>query len=62
MGSILEEKEYDVIIVGAGFSGLYLLDKFRKLGYSVALLEAGAKAGGIWYRIAVARFISSSEI
>lgn len=48
MGSVSPDEEYDVIIVGAGFSGLYLLNRLRKSGYSVRLLEAGPKAGGVW--------------
>lgn len=41
--------EYDVVIVGAGFAGLYQLYQLRALGFSVVLLEAGADLGGIWY-------------
>ena len=41
--------EFDVLIVGAGFGGLYQLYQLRKLGLSVRLLEAGADLGGIWY-------------
>ena len=55
------EKEHDVIIVGAGFSGLYLLDKCRMLGYAALLLEAGAKASGIWYIKTMSRFILTSN-
>ena len=39
----------DVLIVGAGFSGLYMLLLVRQLGVSVRLLEAGAGVGGTWY-------------
>ena len=39
----------DVLIVGAGFSGLYLLDQLREHGFNVHLVEAGAGVGGIWY-------------
>ncbi len=41
--------EFDVVVVGAGFSGLYQLHRLRQLGFSVRLLEAGADLGGIWY-------------
>jgi cyclohexanone monooxygenase len=41
--------DYDVIIVGAGFSGIYQLRKLRKLGLSVRLLDGGKDLGGIWY-------------
>jgi cyclohexanone monooxygenase len=41
--------EYDVVLVGAGFAGLYQLHRLRALGLSVVLLEAGAGLGGIWH-------------
>ncbi|MDT7817532.1 MAG: hypothetical protein QOJ42_7448, partial [Acidobacteriaceae bacterium] len=44
-----ETEELDVIIVGAGFGGLYLLDRLRSKGMSVQLLEAGEAPGGVWY-------------
>lgn len=42
-------KEFDVVVVGAGFSGIYQLHRLRQLGYSVRLLDAAADIGGIWY-------------
>jgi cyclohexanone monooxygenase len=39
----------DVVIVGAGFSGLYLLHRLRKLGFSTRLFERGGGVGGTWY-------------
>jgi len=41
--------DYDVIIVGAGFGGLYALYKLRKEGYSALVYEAGSGVGGVWY-------------
>jgi hypothetical protein len=41
-------KDVDVVIIGAGFSGLYLLHELRKVGLSVRLIEAGSGPGGIW--------------
>jgi cyclohexanone monooxygenase len=41
--------EYDVVVVGAGFSGLYALHRLRGLGLSVRVLEAGGGIGGTWY-------------
>jgi len=41
--------EFDVIVVGAGFAGMYLLHRLRKLGLSVRVLEAGSGVGGTWY-------------
>ncbi len=42
-------EELDVLVVGAGFTGLYQLHHLRALGFSVRLVEAGAEPGGIWY-------------
>ena len=44
-----DTKHFDVIIVGAGFSGLYMLYRARGLGLSVLLIEAGTGVGGTWY-------------
>jgi cation diffusion facilitator CzcD-associated flavoprotein CzcO len=41
--------ELDVIIVGAGFAGIYLLDRLRGMGMSVQVFEAGSGLGGVWY-------------
>ncbi len=38
----------DVIIVGAGFAGFYLLDRLRGMGMSV-VFEAGDGPGCVWY-------------
>ena len=42
-------EELDVLVVGAGFAGLYQLDQLRTLGYSVKVYEAGSDMGGVWY-------------
>ena len=39
----------DVIVVGAGFAGMYALHKFRGLGLRTQVLEAGKDVGGTWY-------------
>jgi cation diffusion facilitator CzcD-associated flavoprotein CzcO len=44
-----EIEDLDVIIVGAGFAGLYLLDRLRSMGMSVQVFEAGGGLGGVWY-------------
>lgn len=40
---------YDAVIVGAGFSGLYMLYRLREMGLSVRVFEAGDGIGGTWY-------------
>jgi cyclohexanone monooxygenase len=39
----------DVVVVGAGFAGLYALHRLRGLGLSALCFEAGADVGGTWY-------------
>jgi cation diffusion facilitator CzcD-associated flavoprotein CzcO/acetyl esterase/lipase len=41
--------DVDVVVVGAGFSGLYLLHRLRQLGFSTTVLEAADDVGGTWY-------------
>jgi cyclohexanone monooxygenase len=40
---------YDVVVVGAGFSGMYLLHRLRGLGFSARAFEQGSGVGGTWY-------------
>jgi cation diffusion facilitator CzcD-associated flavoprotein CzcO len=40
---------FDAIIVGAGFAGMYMLHRLRRLGLSARVLEAGGGVGGTWY-------------
>src|SRR5690625_2287842 len=44
-----ESSDVDVIVVGAGFSGLYMLHSLRQRGLSVRVFEAAADVGGTWY-------------
>jgi cyclohexanone monooxygenase len=39
----------DAVVVGAGFSGLYMLVRLRELGLSSVVIEAGEDVGGTWY-------------
>jgi len=41
--------DFDTIIVGAGFTGLYALYKLREQGQRVTAIEAGSGVGGTWY-------------
>jgi len=43
------QNSFDVIVVGAGFSGLYLIYKLRQIGLSVKVFEKGDDVGGTWY-------------
>jgi cyclohexanone monooxygenase len=45
----LADREVDVAIVGAGFSGMYLVERLRALGFSMQGFEAGDDVGGTWY-------------
>ncbi|KAJ3543161.1 hypothetical protein NM208_g3717 [Fusarium decemcellulare] len=42
-------RKFDVLIAGAGFSGLYSLYKLRQEGWNVHVLEAGSYLGGVWH-------------
>ena len=42
-------REIDVVVVGAGFGGLYALYRLRGLGLSVQVYEAGEGIGGTWF-------------
>ena len=44
-----DELDFDVIVVGAGMSGLYALKVLREQGLRVIALEKGAGVGGTWY-------------
>ncbi len=45
----MTKKEFDVVIVGAGFAGLYLLYRLRKMGLTACAIEAAESVGGTWY-------------
>ncbi|MDW8803286.1 NAD(P)/FAD-dependent oxidoreductase [Streptomyces scabiei] len=40
---------FDVVIVGAGFAGMYMLYTSRELGLAARVYEAGGGVGGTWY-------------
>ena len=42
-------RSVDAVVVGAGFSGLYLLKRLRELGFSTRVFERGDDVGGTWY-------------
>jgi cation diffusion facilitator CzcD-associated flavoprotein CzcO len=46
--ALLTEK-FDVIVVGAGFGGLYALQKLRQLSFETVVLEGAPAIGGTWW-------------
>jgi cation diffusion facilitator CzcD-associated flavoprotein CzcO len=57
-----ESTDVDVLVIGAGVTGIYQLYRARAAGFSVTVLEAGDGVGGTWYwnRYPEARFDSES--
>jgi len=45
----VSDNKVDVVIVGAGFAGMYLLYRLRQLGMTAQVLEMGDNVGGTWY-------------
>ena len=43
------ETEFDAIVVGAGFAGLYMLHKLRELGMKATAIERADGVGGTWH-------------
>src|SRR5271156_6140910 len=41
--------DFDAVVVGAGFAGMYMLHRLRGLGFSARVIEAGSGVGGTWY-------------
>ncbi|MBP6020717.1 MAG: NAD(P)/FAD-dependent oxidoreductase [Burkholderiaceae bacterium] len=39
----------DVVVIGAGFAGVYALYRLRKLGFKVRVYEAASGVGGTWF-------------
>lgn len=47
--SVDSATELDVLVVGAGFSGLHLLHRLRGDGFAVRVVESAPEVGGTWY-------------
>ena len=47
--STARRADYDAVVVGAGFSGLYMLHTLRKHGVTATVFEMGDGVGGTWY-------------
>jgi cation diffusion facilitator CzcD-associated flavoprotein CzcO len=46
---LADMKSVDLLIVGAGFGGLYMLHKARCIGLEALVIEAAPSVGGTWY-------------
>jgi len=42
-------EQIDAVVVGAGFSGLYMLHRLRQLGLSAKVFDSASDVGGTWY-------------
>jgi len=49
MDSSTNSSHYDVVIVGAGFAGLYMLHRLRSAGFKTRVFEQASDVGGTWY-------------
>ena len=41
--------DFDAVIIGAGFGGMYMLHRLRQKGFTARVFEAGKGVGGTWY-------------
>ena len=46
---VLPGERFDAIIVGAGFTGLYMLHVLHQKGFTARLIDAAPDVGGTWY-------------
>jgi cation diffusion facilitator CzcD-associated flavoprotein CzcO len=44
-----KETNFDAVVIGAGFSGMYMLYRLREAGLSTRVYEAADGVGGTWY-------------
>ncbi|MEK7019608.1 flavin-containing monooxygenase [Bacillus sp. FSL R9-9410] len=49
MSKINQNIHLDAAVVGAGFSGLYMLYRLREAGFSTRAFESAPEVGGVWY-------------
>lgn len=47
-GPYADHLELDALVIGAGFSGVYMLHELRKLGLKTVIYDAGKDLGGTW--------------
>jgi cation diffusion facilitator CzcD-associated flavoprotein CzcO len=44
----IDQREFDVIVVGAGFAGIGAAIKLREAGFDFVVLEKASEIGGVW--------------
>ncbi|HUD90710.1 NAD(P)/FAD-dependent oxidoreductase [Sphingobium sp.] len=44
-----EVEHHEAIVIGAGFSGIGMLNRLKGVGVNALCLEAGGDVGGVWY-------------
>jgi len=49
MSRVGNPTEFDAVVVGAGFSGIYMVHRLTEMGLSVAAFEAADGVGGTWF-------------
>lgn len=49
MTETMRPSQVDAVIIGAGFSGLYMLHRLREQGYTTRVFDAAKGVGGTWY-------------
>ncbi|KAH8731616.1 cyclohexanone monooxygenase [Phaeosphaeriaceae sp. PMI808] len=47
-GPYTDNLDIDILIVGGGFGGIYMLYEMRKAGFNTVIYEAGTSFGGTW--------------
>jgi len=45
----MQATDFDAVVVGAGFAGMFMLHRLRGLGMLARVFERGADVGGTWY-------------
>ena len=61
-GKTGDVEQFDVVVIGAGVTGLYALYRMRELGLSIQVIDEATGVGGTWYwaRYPGCRFDSES--
>ena len=48
-GTDAQTENYDVVVIGAGVSGMYALHHLREIGLSVRVYDGASDIGGTWW-------------